>query len=312
MAVLCISGCTKKMTVQSILIDGQQIPVDVLIKINDDEISLFEYRYYFAVTMNNSDSDDMSAEDIRNEALTLIRNTYARYALAEELGIKLKKENNQTIKSTVKQYKEECGGNEQYKAALAEVYLDEALFEKLLQTDELSSLIYDYYFGDNGINKLSVSDITDYVSENYIHYMQIYVRFDYDGTQTNKQLMDSLKAQLDNGADFSELMLKYSRDDNVSLYPGGYYAEKDYDSDLLKNLFMLETGEHSDVITGKSGYYIYKRLDIDDDVLKNIDTFRSAMETSILNDLIEDITDKQSVKIVSEYYNKIDAGSILY
>ena len=319
LSAICLSGCTKKMTVQSILIDGQMVPVQTLLKIDSNEISLFEYRYYFASARDSVESDsdsDISDEDklekIKSDALDTIRNAYARYALTNDLGIKLTKENYKNVNDKIKQYKSVSGGDSAYRKDLAEAYLDEALFEKLLQADELSALIYDYYFGDDGINKLSVQAVTDYVHENYIHYKQIYVRFDYDGTDTNKKLMESIIKQLDEGADFGELMKKYSRDQNVSLYPNGYYAEKDYDSSLVKNLSSLEPGTYSGLITGDSGYYIYMRLDFDDDVLKNIDTFRSAMESSILNGIIKEYIEKQKTEIVSDYYYKINADNILY
>lgn len=316
----CVAGCTKKMEVQSLLIDGEYVPVDTLLKIDSREISLFEYRYYYSMIKTDMDLGDEqyweknegSLEELKKTVLEHIQYAYAKYELADALGIELKKENRNNVNSLLKEYKAASGSNQAFENDLKDAMLDEALFRKLLESDELSSMIYDYYFGDNGVNQLSTSDIQNYVYENYIHYKQIYVRFDYDGTQTNKQLMDSIIEQLDNGGDFTTLMKKYSRDPNVSSYPNGYYAVKNYDSDLVKHLSALEEGTYSGVITGTSGYYIYLRLGFDDDVLKNIDTFREEMENNFLDDLLQEYIDKQNIEIVSEYYDDISFETLLY
>ena len=320
MLAFCIAGCTKKMEVQSLLIEGEYVPVDTLLKIDSREISLFEYRYYYSMIKTDMDLGDEqyweknegSLEELKKTVLEHIQYAYAKYELADALGIELKKENRNNVNSLLKEYKAASGSNEAFENDLKDAMLDEALFRKLLESDELSSMIYDYYFGDNGVNQLSTSDILNYVYENYIHYKQIYVRFDYDGTQTNKQLMDSIIEQLDNGGDFTTLMKKYSRDPNVSSYPNGYYAVKNYDSDLVKHLSALEEGTYSGVITGTSGYYIYLRLGFDDDVLKNIDTFREEMENNFLDDLLQEYIDKQNIEIVSEYYDDISFETLLY
>ena len=54
------------------------------------------------------------------------------------------------------------------------------------------------------------------------------------------------------------------------------------------------------------------RLGFDDDVLKNIDTFREEMENNFLDDLLEEYIDKQNIEIVSEYYDDISFETLLY
>lgn len=314
----CMAGCTDKMTTWSLVIDGENIPVDTLITINSEKISLFEYRFYFASLKETADDGDdsywVSNQDARDklikDTLNAIRYDYAKAELAKSLGLENNKNDKSTINSYIKEYKSMYTSSE-WQDLLEDSYMDEAFYRKYNLEMLYDSKIEDYYFGDNGEYKLDVSKVLEYM-QGYYHYKYIYVKFDYDDTQTNKELITSLSEQLANGAKFEDLMI-YSRDYTEDFAKAGYYMKKDGVSPVIDAVSKLEVGETSEIIEQDNGYYIYKRYDVTEDEAKqNLTEFKEQYMSEFIAEKVNEFVKKQKIEYVSEYYNKISIETLLH
>lgn len=318
LVISCAVGCAKKTTTWSLLINDKEIPVDTLITINSEKISLFEYRFYFASLKSSADNGDstywVSNQDARDKlseaTLSAIRYNYARTELAESLGIKLTKSDKSTINDYIKTYKS-MYTSEEWQELLSNSYMDEAFYRKYNLEGMYDTKLREYYFGDEGIYKLDLSTIFEYMS-GYYHYKYIYVKFDYDNTDTNKKLIESISQQLADGAKFEDLMT-YSRDYTEDYAKKGYYITQNGVSPIIDEVSKLEVGQISEVITEDDGYYIYKRYDLtEDDVRQNLDEFKEQYISEFIDARVDEVAEKQKIEYVSEYYNKITIESLLH
>ncbi len=317
--LVLFAGCTPKMTVHNMLINGEYIPVKTLFTVGSYDVSLFEYKYYYEYYKLNKDLGKDSYWDehkdeigeVKELALEDIKLFYATLMLADELQLELTKEQKKDIDTMVSNLIASYGSRDDFNAAMLESGLDEALFRKMAEKDEYESLIYDCYFGKNGTNKFTFDEVSSYAKENFARYKQIYMRLDYDGTTTNKDLMESIVEQLKNGESFDTLMKKYSRDPDVSSYPDGYYVHNESESFQKEYVFALEENSLSEIVVDDGGYYLFIRLPMGDDVSKNIDNFRAEMETEFYLNKLDETMAKQDIKF-TEYYDKISFESVLY
>ncbi len=318
LSTLC--ACSHKVSSCSLKIDGNFVPVDTLLKVNDEAVSLFEYRYYYVLTKDTMDggdesyweSEDTDIEKFKELVIDNVKYYYILKKAVSDLGLKLTSENKKNIKNNINSFKKTSLNGMTYKEYLDSLYMDEYLLEQYYTQQEYYSLLRNYYFGKGGSKEASKEDVFEYVSENYHHYKQIYIRYDYDGTQTNKKFAESLAEELQGGADFDVLMKKYTRDPTAASNPNGYYAAIVEGSDLSKRLASLEINQVSGVYETEHGYFIYKRLGMDNDVYTNLDTFRENMEIDILTTVLQPYMDNAKIEIISDYYNSISFETLLY
>lgn len=313
------SGCEEKV-IASIYLDGKYIEIETLFEIDSKPISLLEYNYYFQTEVYNwrlSDSDPYwynnkeNLDIVKERALDDIRYEYAKNKLAESLGLGLTKKDISNVNKAFKEEQKKYSSYKEFQKKLYDGDMDEALYRVLMQRSLITEKIYEYYFGDNGISKISNQDVIDNIKENYIRYKQIYIKLDYDGTETNKKLAEDLLEQLKNGADFNTLMRQYSRDVLSFTNENGYYEKKSSDLELIKILSAIPEGELADVVHKTDrGYFIFLRLEMNDEINKDITTLRSNMEIEMLDNLVNEFFENQDVKIISQYYDDITVGNV--
>lgn len=314
----CMVGCTSKMTVWSLLINGEEVSVDTLLSINSEKISLFEYRFYFnAIKLAADNGDDsywISNQDARDKLLSdtldAIRYDYAKEELAKSLGLKITRSDKKTIKKYIKETKSVYTADK-WQEMLDSAYMDEVLYAKYNYSSMYTDKLEEYYFGSESGNKLTVSTIYDYMQK-YYHYKYIYIKYDYDETQTNKNLAENIIEKLANGAKFEDLMV-YSRDYSEDVAKTGLFILKDGTSPIIDAVSKLEIGQSSGIIEQSDGYYIYMRYDItENDAKQNLQDFKDEYMSDFISEKVNEFIKKQNIEYVSEYYNKISIETLLH
>lgn len=314
----CMTGCASKMTVWSLAINGENVPIDTLLSINSEDISLFEYRFYFytmkLATDNGDDSYWVSNQDARDklisDTLDAIRYDYARKELAKSLGLNITKSDKKEVKKFIKETKSIYTADK-WQELLDSAHMDEVLYEKYNYSGLYSDKLNEYYFGDESGNKITVSTIYEYMQK-YYHYKYIYIKYDYDETQTNKELAESIVDKLANGAKFEELMV-YSRDYSEDVAKTGLFILKDGTSTVIDAVSKLEIGQSSGILEQSDGYYIYMRYDItEDDAKQNLQEFKEQYMSDFVSEKVNEFIKKQNIEYVSEYYNKISIETLLH
>ncbi len=307
----CMTGCEKKVTTWTLDVDGELVPVDTLFTVDGVEVSLFEYRFYLATKKADLDGGDdsywLSNEDAREELYEVVMNSIrydiAKAELVKQLGVGLTWKERSEINKTVKKYKASFTDDE-WAQLMAGSYVDDVLYQKYNYYSMYTGKLEEHYFGEESGNTLKVKDILAYMQEDYYHYKYIYVKFDYDNTQTNKNIIETAQKELDSGASFEDVMKKYSRDYNETYAKTGYFIRKDAIHSSVDTVKDLEIDEVSGIVEEDNGYFIYKRYDItQSDAQQNIATFKSQYMTEYIDVEIMKIMDSQEVKAVSEYFN---------
>lgn len=320
MLLTCMAGCGKTYTTWSLEIDGELVPVQTLLNIDSKDISLFEYRFYFASLKAKYDGGDddywVSNEDAREklfkETLDAICYDIAKERLMDSLDIGLSRKEKRGVKDFIREYKADYT-DEQWKKILADSYMDEALYEELNYRSKYDSIIQDYYFSEATGTPLKLSDVLSYMQENYYHYKYIYIKFDYDGTQTNKEMINTVYDKLNKGEEFEKLMQTYSRDYTADTAKIGMYILKDGISPIVDAVSTLEEGQVSSIIEADNGYYIYKRFDINiEDARQSLDEFKSLCMKDFVAEKVNAIADDFKIEYVSDLYDKITIESLLH
>lgn len=140
----------------SLIIDGQPVEVSYVMKVEEQPVSLDEFRYYYfteKARMSGADDSYFEEGDRQEKEETLKRNTeqsllrdQAILKLADENGLALSKSEKQQIDSDVKSQIDSLGGKGQYLKALAKVNMTDSIYRTQWKISYLYEKLYQYYF----------------------------------------------------------------------------------------------------------------------------------------------------------------------
>ncbi len=269
--ISALSGCASKPYVM--VIDGMKIRQGT-------------YAYYYGYSYANYGSYGESA--VNYYALTNIHQYVAVYRLFEQYGMKLSEEDLQTIETNRTTMIESLGGQGGYAAFLKTLGLTDKLYREILATGPMYEHLKEYLFGEGGPQYLSHEQIRQEYAAMSAHEVHIYISTaDVETVEDQDALLAKAEEAHDRavaGEDFTALILEYGDDPYMEANPetGYYLAMGDSGDDAIDQaLFNLEVGEISDVVTTTSGFFIYKRLPIEDDYLNAVFSDESVYDNYI-------------------------------
>lgn len=193
--------------------------------------------------------------------------------------------------------------------------------------------LFEYFFGQDGVSKISEQEKKDYFENNYVIADHIYINVGTqtkaDGTsvalteeerQSQTNLANKIYAQVLAGENFNELKKQYTNDAyGATAYPDGFFVTKDgtYTQEFQTAAFEMAEGEIRMVESTRNGsvigIHIMKKLPMDkekynlyDDILTNINaTLASEKFDELLSEYIGNvaentqITDLFDIKLIS-------------
>lgn len=143
-----------------LVVNGAKVEVPYVLSIDGKNVSLEEYRYYFLNTRCLMDKGDKSywkedpngslQQKLKIDTLKALKETYAVEFLAEELKLSLSKDELSQIDNDVKNQISTLGGSIQYKQALGENHLTDALYRNLWKINFYCEKLWVYYFSKGG------------------------------------------------------------------------------------------------------------------------------------------------------------------
>ena len=105
----------------------------------------------------------------------------------------------------------------------------------------------------------------DYIYENFIRTVHIYIQNDKgDSIEENRKLAEALRLKLLAGEDLNKLVNSYSEDRYMASEDGYYFTHGQYSETYENAAFALAIDEVSEVVETYSGFYVIKRLALDD------------------------------------------------
>lgn len=162
---------------------------------------------------------------------------------------------------------EELGGRSQYNQSLKENYLTDSFYRFVNGVDVCENLLFTYYCNLSIIDDSDEAAI-DYIYENFIRTVHIYIQNNKgDNVEDNRRLAQAIKLKLENGEDINELVSKYSEDQYTATEDGRYFTRGQYADEYENAAFALEMNQISEVIETASGFYVIKRLPMEDEYI---------------------------------------------
>lgn len=184
---------------------------------------------------------------------TLINERIMNYLIAQSLskqyGVMLSSDVKDDIKSDINEKMEYAGGRAELNSELANIGMgmNVTSLKAVYMWEEMYDAVFDYFYGDGGIEQLTASQVAAYYDENYSHiqYIVFYTTklktnedgsyvYDSDGmtvmedmTEEEKEALlskveECYQKSISGDEDFVELIKKYSDQDTTESYPNGF------------------------------------------------------------------------------------------
>lgn len=271
----------------------------------------------------------MYTNQIHLQAQSILAEKY----LFDLYGLELSKDTLDGFKTSAKTAAANYGGKGTYKQYFG--YTAEQYYDMYMPMVERSEAIVEYLYGENGAEKVTAEEKETYFTENYVAYQFIMINMtnsvkvdengdrvrktstDADGNVTildeyetvtmteeekaDKQLLAKLiLTELEKGASFEELVMKYSDDYASVKYIDGAYAIKDgtfINATVTQAIEGLEIGEVTpEAISVNSDAYQY--------IVKRVELVESAYENDTYAEIFKGFED--TVKY-AKYEEKLNA-----
>ncbi len=222
---------------------------------------------------DDKDTAEKYEEELKDAVYSSIISNYAILTLCDELnqnspdGSKFIDINGESEQEIVDEYVkgtiDEFGSKSKFRDGLEKNYMTENLYRFITGIDVCESILFKYYCNLAIIDDSAQAAI-DYISENFIRTVHIYIENDKDdNVDENRELANALREKIGNGEDINSLIEKYSEDKSSASANGYYFGKGTYSEAYENAAFALNTDETSAVIETYSGFYIIKRLELD-------------------------------------------------
>jgi len=290
-----------------ILTTGCQNTATVVMSYGDSVITENEFRYYisyyknvYLTTYNDMTDTDafytkmlsngMTAEEyLFNMTVENVQMALIAMELFDSLELTLDTGVVSEIEAYIQDLIDEYAGGDKkaLNQELAQYGINISLLKEIYIAQEKNAFLYDYLFGDEGVQTITETQKANYYKENYIRIRHIYVndayyypldadgyrQYDSEGYPITEELtpelaaekaalIDTIDASLAAGMDFEEVYEAYSEE---HYYENGYYLTRttDFIPELISAAFALSEGEQQKLKTDYGTHYIM-RLPLDD------------------------------------------------
>ena len=250
------------------------------------------------------------SEYLKEEAVLELKYRSAINEIAKENNISLTKKDMKDIDNDMKNVIKSFNGHSKFRSFLRKNKINERAYRSYLESNKLYEKVYKKLYSKGKKNYLTKDEIEKYTSsykEDYYKVNQIVLAIvDNDtleslsDTEVNqkKVLIETIQKEIESGADFLELVDKYSEEasDDNNLY----FTKDDVLEEIYNAVKDLEDNEVSDIIKTKYAYSIIKRLPLDD---KKLSKYLAKKAKVKLNDNIAERVEDYKVFYENTYKN---------
>ena len=250
------------------------------------------------------------SEYLKEEAVLELKYRSAINEIAKENNISLTKKDMKDIDNDMKNVIKSFNGHSKFRSFLRKNKINERAYRSYLESNKLYEKVYKKLYSKGKKNYLTKDEIEKYTSsykEDYYKVNQIVLAIvDNDtleslsDTEVNqkKVLIETIQKEIESGADFLELVDKYSEEasDDNNLY----FTKDDVLEEVYNAVKDLSDNEVSDIIKTKYAYSIIKRLPLDD---KKLSKYLAKKAKVKLNDNIAERVEDYKVFYENAYKN---------
>jgi len=252
---------------------GDLYPDEFLV-FNSESISFDEFRYYYLNYRDMYLSEDPAyfsregaEEDLKQEILQCLLDSWAVRFLAKEHKVSLTKKEKKAVQSDIETIKGSFESEEAFLSSLHASYMSRQLYTSMMEYSALYLKLFNTLFEDGGKLSWSTEQFYSYYREHYFAVQQIYLPYaEGESAKTcdaTRAKADAILAEAGSGKDFWELVEQYGNDRNMLSYPDGYYiTEGEAEQVLYEALRALQIGQISQPVCGETGVYLLKRVEL--------------------------------------------------
>ncbi len=283
-------------------VDEEKIVPEYIMKINENSISLAEFRYYYLNQKAELDGGNEKVWTDYPEYVDILKN-YVEEILVEIYSIRdLAAENGVTpdyekVSEEIKEYKEGMSSSE-FREGLASYYLSDELYEYVLQGYQLYDSLFEYYFGENGQRAMTDKELEQYLNDNYTHAKHVLIH--PNTTMSDSEYEEYLNAALEkaqNTDDFDSVIKEYSKDDAMPSY-GYYFTDSEMPEEFVSACNSLTEGEISGLVKSSHGYHIIQKLPID---TADLNELKDVVYNQIFTEIIDAKIESAEIEYAPEY-----------
>ena len=240
-------------------------------------------------------------EYLKQQAVEELKILTAVERIAEDNNISLSDEDYKDLDENKEEVISNVGGKSEFKKLLRKNNITEAAYDKFYYINKLYDKVFEELYGSGKKNDLTNEEKESAKEEYFEKYLKIQqivlakidvsTGSDLSDTIINKKetLANSILTEARNGADFEDLIIKYSEEAQEKGNNTYYYAKGDLLENIESVVVGLGTGSISDVIETDYAFHIVKRLELDDSKLENYyDIVRNNKLVDDIQDMIED------------------------
>lgn len=240
-------------------------------------------------------------EYLKQQAVEELKILTAVERIAEDNNISLSDEDYEELEENKEEVISNVGGKSEFKKLLRKNNITEAAYDKFYYINKLYDKVFEELYSSGKKNDLTNEEKESAKEEYFEKYLKIQqivlakidvsTGNDLSDTIINQKetLANSILTEARNGADFEDLIIKYSEEAQEKGNNTYYYAKGDLLENIESVVVGLGTGSISDVIETDYAFHIVKRLELDDSKLENYyDIVRNNKLADDIQDLIED------------------------
>jgi foldase protein PrsA len=250
--ILATAGCVKeKPGTEAAIVNGEVITVQEY----EETLEVYKSMY------KNQYGDEVLDTEIQPGVTLLeyLKENILENMIFERIIYQEAIKNNLTVNDTeldelMVEYKTFFGDEQAYKEFLTSNNMKEEFLKNSLRTDEVIQRYVDFY-----MESLSISDeeLIKYYEDNVDKFVSVKARHILVNSMEEAE---DILAQINAGADFSDLAMAFSKDTNSAVLGGdlGYFYKGQMVPTFEAAAFSLEVGEVSGIIPSDFGFHIIK------------------------------------------------------
>nr|MBQ4320347.1 peptidylprolyl isomerase [Clostridia bacterium] len=279
---LCVSSCGYKY--------GGSVDENVVMTVGGFEVTVDEYNYFFLNAKHDLDQGLESywnehpgaMDELRETVVEMLRIRYAVDSLAKECGVELDDADHDAIVHESEIVAEYYGGDDAFKAVLAETNMTGDLYYDLSAQSLLDEKLRLHYISEaNGYIKADDETLMADIEANFARAKQVLIANDVnDDILANKALAEDIADRAAKGEDFDALIKQYSEDTAQNAEHGRYITYGMMLEPFEEAVFAMDEGEVSGVVESTVGYHVIKRLPMEQDY---IDTYFEELRDLYMN-----------------------------
>ena len=265
-----------------------------------------------------------------------IMNYLIAQSIFREQKLTLSSDEKKAIKNDIKEKIEYYGSRGELNEELKNLMLNIDSLETIYTWEKRHDAVYDYFYGKNGTETVSDSQIIDYYEKNYsrIKYIVFYTTkiktddkgnyvYDSDGQLVTEEMteeelaatkkkIEECNEKLNNGASFDDRIKEYSDYNKIKEYPNGFYVSANeistWGSGIVSGAVTAKPGDVFRVDEEAAVYLVLKceltpfdsLSDTDSDQLKNLASYAT---TGLYREKFSALSEKVKVsgEILSKY-----------